>query len=181
MTTIIDVNGGCAFENRKIFFDTNVWIFVNGFDPRPEVQPYSNFYSDALKKGNDLVVTDRVLSEYFNRACRMEYKLSYPDDTAMRNFKRVRKSADFLDRMDSVRDTCLNMIEDNEFICTSVPEADFSRHIMEAAAGQMDLTDISIREDCKCANGVLVTDDGDYANCGLEVVTGNKWLLKHAT
>ncbi|MEW2914207.1 type II toxin-antitoxin system VapC family toxin [Leisingera sp. JC11] len=178
MTTIFDVNAGCPFENRSIILDTNVWIFINGFDPRPEVRPYSNFYSEALKKQNEFVVTDQVLSEYFNLACRMEYRLSHPKDQAMRDFKKVRKTADFLDRMESVRDTCLNMVEENKFICTSVSEDHYCKRIEEAAEGLMDLTDISIRESCHSLNGVLVTDDGDYADCGLAVVTGNKWLLK---
>jgi len=177
MTTIIDVSTGCTFEGRPFIFDTNVWIFINGFDPRPEISMYSDFYSDVLKKQNLIVVTDQILSEYFNRACRMEYQLLYPDDRKMRDFKRVRKTSDFQDRMESVRDTCLNMVEDNEFICTPQSANTFCDRLNEATNGVMDLTDISIREQCIERNAVLVTDDGDFADCGIDLVTGNRRLL----
>jgi len=178
MTKIFDASADCVFSDRKILFDTNVWIAIDGFDPRPERAVYSNFYSSAKKMGNIIVINDYILGELFNAACRIQYDFIYDDDPKRTQFKKRRKSLEFKEYMDTIRDTCLNLIDDCEFESALHPDCKISKFIEEASCGEADFPDIVIREHCKINNYVMVSHDADFTNCNIELVTANPRILK---
>lgn len=177
MAKIYDARDGCGFSERKLLFDTNIWIAIDGVDPRPVSGVYSDYYSSVLKSDNEIVVNDYIISEFFNRVCRLNYKMYFPEDDKMRHFKINRKGADFRDVIESVRDSCLNMIDD----CFYEPAVGVETPLMElldvAGTGELDFTDVIILNQCKKNGYVLVTDDFDYHNCGLDIVTANRNML----
>lgn len=179
MPTIFDAKKGCTFSGRKIMFDTNVWIFIDGYDPRRAAQTscYSDFYLEILKSDNKIVVNDYVLGEYFNRACRIQYDLKYDDDASKRHFKSRRQGEDFREFMETVRDTCLGILDHCEYEPAVRPDFAMSDFINEAGSGAIDFSDIVIREHCLAKGYVLVSDDADFAHCGLDFVTANPRVL----
>lgn len=176
MTKIIDAKEKCDFVDRKFFFDTNVWIAVYGNDPRRTRRSYSDYYASILKSGNVIVVNDYVLGEYFNRACKMEYELFY-EDKDFSKFKARRKSKEFEDSIQSVRDTCLNILDDCEYQQTNSCDVTVSKWITEAATGKIDFNDIALRQCCRENGFIIVTHDADFVGCGLDLVTANPRLL----
>lgn len=179
MTRIFSAFQPCEFAGRKILFDTNVWIAINGFDPsatRPAA--YSDYYGEVLKSDNQLVVNDYVLGEFFNRSCKLEYEIRKKSsgDDKFPHFKQYRQSEEFKEFAETVRDTCQNMIDDGVFEPVG---GVFDIHALldEASAGRSDFTDIVLREHCKAQGYVVVSHDRDFANCGLDLVTANKRML----
>lgn len=159
-------------------FDTNVWITIDGGNPSPNFASYSDFYGLALRSDNKIVINEYVIGEFFNRSCKTAYRLTFPDDPNMKNFKLHRKNhEDFRMQVETVRDTCLNMLDDCEFEAIPFDKIDFSRIVIEAAQGSMDFTDLVLREHAKVCGHILVTHDGDFRDCGVELVTANKKLL----
>ncbi|MER2635029.1 MAG: PIN domain-containing protein [Rhizobiaceae bacterium] len=178
MTKIYDATAGCPFATRTFLLDTNVWIYIDGGDPRPHFAAYSDFYGSLRRSDNVIVVNDYVLGEFFNRACRTAYSFLFDDDPEMRLLKsRRRNDADFRMQVETVRDTCLNILDECKYEPAPVPSNVYHALLTEAAQGHLDLSDLVIREHCKVQGHILVTHDADYANCGLEVVTTNKKLL----
>lgn len=179
MPNVYDVKEPCTFSNKPVFFDTNVWININGFDPRPEYRVYSDFYSSLLKKNNEVVVTDLVLSEFFNRCCKLQHNVCLETKvTNERQFKKFRLSKDFQPYSESVRDTCLNIVDDCNFDQFQLSKESVSNVIEESAKGRLDYNDIVIRELCKERGYILVTHDYDFANCGFDIATANRRILK---
>lgn len=180
MPKIYDAAQGCEFSNRKIVFDTNVWIAIDGFDPRPDpyVTAYSDFYAAAKQQGNSIVVNDYILGELFNRACRIQYDIFYDDDPTKRKFKARRQLPEFKDYMETVRDTCLNILDDCEYEHALEPACDLRPYFDEAGTGAIDLSDIVIRQHCQAKGYVIVSHDADFANCGLDFVTANQRVLR---
>lgn len=182
MPTTYNASKGCHFQGRKILFDTNVWIAIYGFDPtqnRP--QAYSDFYAAVGKTDNVVVVNDYVLGEFFNRTCKLEFELRNrlhfeEHGIKLPHFKKYRRSLEFRDFAEGVRDTCLNMVEDGVFEPVN-GVFDISALLAEAATGAMDFNDLVLREHCKSHSYVVVSHDGDFADCGLDFVTANKRLL----
>jgi hypothetical protein len=42
---IFSTQDGCVFKNRKMLFDTNVWIYINEIGASPELaEKYSCYY-----------------------------------------------------------------------------------------------------------------------------------------
>lgn len=176
-----DARKPCELTGRKFFFDTNVWININGFDPRPEYRVYSDYYASLLKAGNDVVVSDLVLSEFHNRCCKTQHALyQSSNEGAQIRFKAFRVRAEGRDFMESVRDTCLNIRDDCELDQLRIEEFDLSTVIEECTDGHLDYNDILIRLLCGLRGYVLVTHDRDFANCGLDVATANERFLKQA-
>lgn len=175
---IYDARGSCDFSDRKIMFDTNVWIAIDGNDPRSHAAHYSNYYSKVLRSGNRIVVNDYIIGEYFNRACRIQYDIQYEDDPGKKFFKSRRKNFEFRGFIDSVRDTCLNILDDCVYEPAVRGSGSISDYIVEAGTGEIDFSDVVIREHCLANGYVLVSDDADFANCGLDFVTANPRLLR---
>lgn len=178
MSRIYDFRQGYSLQNRTFFFDTNVWISIDGGDPRPKFAAYSNFYGEILRSESKIVINDYVVGDFFNRSCKTIYKLSFDDDPEFKKFKRRRvEDADFRLQIETVRDTCLNMLDDCLYERAPLEPSLYCSLVDEAAQGIMDLTDLVIREHCRQHGYVLVTHDRDYFNCDLEIVTTNQKLL----
>ena len=160
-------------------FDTNVWININGFDPRPEFRVYSNYLKSLLEAGNEIVVTDLILSEFFNACCRIEHRLMKNElsDPKM-SFKEFRVSEEARESIESVRDSCLNIKDDCLFDQLGINEYSVTDVISESAIGKLDYNDILIRELCSARNYVLVTHDADYKNSNVTIASANRRLLK---
>lgn len=178
MPKIFDASKGCEFSNRRIVFDTNVWIAIDGFDPRPDLAVYSDFYAAAKAQGNTIVVNDYILGELFNRACRIQYDLVFEDDPKKQHFKARRQQPEFKDFMETVRDTCLNLLDDCEYEHALDPECDLRPYFEEAGTGTIDLSDVVIRQHCRSKGYVIVSHDADFAECGLDFVTANRRVLR---
>lgn len=179
MTKIHNAAHGCQFSGRKIVLDTNIWVYIDGFYPHKDLaRIYSDFYAAAKKKGNEFVVNDYILGELFNLACRIEYDLLYNDDPTKRRFKERRKSPDFADALERVRDTCLNIFDDCIYEPALSATCDPSAFLSEAGIGDADFSDIVIREHCMRQGYVIVSHDADFADCGLDFVTANRNVLK---
>lgn len=159
-------------------FDTNVWLAIDGGIIDERMAPYSDFYSQARKTDNKVIVNDVILGEFFNRACRMQYELCYPEDLSRRNFKIVRSKPEFAEFMDSVRDTCLNMLEDCVYEPAFIQQSDLASLLKEAGTGTIDFSDIAVREHCRRNNYAIVSHDADFANCGLDLITANPRVLR---
>ena len=122
MSEIINAKN-VAISKKRVLFDTNIWIFINGFGAN-SAQHRADIYSDAYKalirNENTIVLNDYVLGEFFNRCARMEYDLKklelQREDALVPHFKEYRRSAEFTPVLESIRDTCLNMLDDCEFI-----------------------------------------------------------------
>lgn len=180
MTNIYSAYEECCFSERDIFFDTNVWISIFGIGaPREQTVAYSDFYASALKRGNRIVVNEFVISEYFNRMLKIEYELTY-EDRDFRRFKERRVTPEFVQRAESVRDDCLNILDDHEFVPRNLNRSVLDLHLTDAAKGVLDFTDCMILEQCKENDYIFVSHDKDFIACGLNFVTANHRVLQNS-
>jgi predicted nucleic acid-binding protein len=181
MTRVFDASKGCSFSGRRILFDTNIWIAIDGNDPRPHHANYSNFFGDVLQSDNQLITNDYIISEYFNRSCKIQYQLQYKHEAnPWSQFKARRKAGDLAGFLQDIRDLCHDILKDCIFENAITPSCNMVQHVAESAAGMLDMSDIVIREHCSRNGYVLVTDDADFLDCGLEVVTANPKVLRLA-
>src|SRR4051794_3427082 len=121
MSKITDV-ASVAIEKSRVLFDTNVWIMINGFGAdalKHKASLYSAGYKRLIERENSIVLNNYVLGEFFNRCSKIEYEIAMAehesDSSRFPSFKVYRKSAEFRPVLESIQDTCLNMLDDCEF------------------------------------------------------------------
>ncbi len=178
MSEIINANDP-KLKSSKVVFDTNIWIFIEGFcgSSSDRTTAYSNAYSKLLKQDNKIVVNDYVLGEFSNRCSRYEYDLLKAADNALPSFKRYRSSTEFRSVMESVRDTCLHILDGCEYVSVGKSDCDLRRMIEEFHLGKIDFSDLMLVNHCSQEKFCLMTDDIDYHGCGITIITANKKLI----
>lgn len=178
MAKVFDARAECPFEGQEILFDTNVWISIYGNDPGRERAVYSDFYGSALKKNNQIVTSDLVISELFNRLCKIEYELLFGKNDWRHLKDRRKNNDDYKERVESVRDTCLNVLEECKFLRSTWTPETLGASLEEAATGTLDMTDAALVGLCKEADLIFVSHDRDFESVDFTFVTAHPLVLK---
>lgn len=166
-------------QGEKILLDTNIWLYLF---PAPTnssnnyAKKYSKAFSNLLSAKAQPVLDSMILSEYLNRYIRIEwagnYKLKYPI------FKDFRKSYDFFHVGKSAEIFANKILSFCEIHSISANELDLKKALAGFSLGKVDFNDAILVEICKKRDLKLMTNDGDFLDGGIEVLTANKYLLK---
>ena len=175
---ILDVESYNFTSNDELFLDTNIWFFIFGPLGREEQSNYKrDIYASAfqriLKAESRIYINALVASEFINSYVRWEWKWNKEDIP----FKRFRNSDAFRSIAHEVSVSMKKVL--NHCIRTEsrFNDMDAGRLLDEFAQGRIDFNDQIIREVCKKSKLKLMTDDRDFANQGIPLLTANKRLL----
>jgi predicted nucleic acid-binding protein len=184
MSDVIDAKS-VQLCGTRVLFDTNIWILIfdyNAASLRHKTEVYSSAYRSLLENGNSIIVNDYILGELCNRCTRIQYDVDkansedHPDKFP--SHKAYRKTEQFRSAMECVRDTCLNIVDDHEFVSTSGTHYDVHKVLERFCDGELDFTDIVLTDFCKKENLYLMTDDREFFGAGIKLITANKRLFE---
>lgn len=177
MIEVISAREECKFENQFVLFDTNIWIYIYGNDPRPEKSIYSDFYASILKSGNTVVVNEQVISEFFNRFCKMEFDAHFGKGK-QRQYKALRKSDEaFMAKIEVVKDICLEILSDCAYQQSNLHQNCLENNLNDVVSGRLDLTDAALVSECLSGGYILVSHDSDFAESDIRFATANERVL----
>ncbi len=168
-------------KNRKIFFDSNIILYIFWSTDQEWEKKYSSLFNQILQQNNEIFVDFLVISEIINRAVRIEYKKYLIENNLYSqdcNFKSYRKNKEGKEAFEDIYKIVENKIlkyfkltgkiynkqEVNNFLCYD----------------ELDFVDKAIALLCKNNNFVLLTNDYDFHDSSIEILTLNKKLLKYA-
>jgi predicted nucleic acid-binding protein len=158
-------------QNRGVFVDANVLIYL--FWPTGShvwEQNYARVFRTLLKQGNSLFVDFSVISEIINRTVRIEHKKQQPD-TAFKAFR------DNPEGQKTLSDIYL-IIKTNILSTFKIIGKVFSNQEIEQLliTDGLDFVDKSTLAVCKENGFVLLTNDRDFKNVDIDVLTGNPMI-----
>jgi len=162
---------------RDIFVDANVLIYL--FWPTGTMYWETNYartFAQLLKQKNPLFVDFIVLSEVINRVMRIEHN-------NLQNYQQtICKYKDFRDSQegkDALSDIYL-IVKDDILKQFKVIGKTFELKDIEAflVLDDLDFMDKSTVSICRDHNFVLFTNDKDFGNTDLDILTGNTNILK---
>ncbi len=163
-------------KGETLLFDANVWLDLF---PAPSGKPsFAAYkYSAALKKmiqsGAQLVLDALILSEYINRYCRIEHQAIAPGT----KFKQFRNSPSFI----SVGKTAAVHARNIMGLCQrhnhAFATANINQILVDFEVGSNDLNDGLLADACLQHGWKLVTNDADFTNGGIQLLTANTKLL----
>lgn len=159
-------------NGRKIFVDANVLIYLFWPTGQPNFEEnYARVFRNLLRQGNDLFVDFLVISEVINRVVRIEHQKINPTI----KFKDFRDSQDGKDAINDIYIIVKNDIL-NRF---SIIGKSFDQHDIEGflVIDELDFVDKATVSLCSENSLVLLTNDKDFKNSGLDILTGNPNIL----
>lgn len=172
-TTQIERIQAHAFKSHERFFlDANVWLSIYG--PIARRSTRSAIYSRALasirKVGCPIYLDVLIISEFINAFARMEYKQSAVSNLS---FKAFRKTPDFKPIAKDIAQNAKRIVNQCQCCETELTKADIDALLNEFELGNSDFNDQMITEICREKGLRLVTDDGDFKDAGLSILTAN--------
>lgn len=163
---------------RSFFFDTNIWLFINGpfaMTRDARARTYSRLYRRILEGGGAIHTSETVVAEYVNRFTRYEFEALKSSSTM--KFKDFRLTADYRDTVSTVKDTLADCLQSSHFSRCAVDWKCLEDMLTQMESGKSDLQDHLIAKTCEEHDLILVTDDGDYTFYGGVLCSANRKLL----
>ena len=169
-------------QNRKVFFDANVLIYV--FWPSGAYyweRDYSSAFGSLLRQQNELLVDFIVVSEIVNRAHRLEYDKHLSLNNIPKSnlsYKQYRNSPD---GQTALSDIYLivetNILNNFTIVGKSFTKTDIQSFL---TVEQLDFADKGILLICKENACVLLTNDTDYKTADIDILSSNPVILNYA-
>jgi len=177
MNDIKDVSSYSFSKNDRLFLDANIWLSVYGpiAYPRPKMTIYANAMSAIRKTGCSIFIDVLIVSEFINTYARWEHKQSPSSGT---KFKDFRKTPAFKTITKDIAVNVKRIIRQCQRCSSNFMSMDIDALLAEFEKGDSAFNDQIFSRICKDQKLILVTDDGDFKDSDLTILTANNRLLK---
>ena len=168
--------------NRNVMFDNCVLMYL--FYPiateenrrQKKFLSYSEIFKRLLLNKNTKIINLFTVSEFVNAALRYELKKYNIENQEYKEFKEFRNSSEGIQKTNVVYDVVkTEILPEFELFTTK----QYSKKEIENFLYQdrLDFNDKIIADLCKPLNCVLFTDDYDFSDVEIDILTANKKLL----
>lgn len=159
-------------KDRAVFLDANILIYL--FWPTGQhhfEKNYARVFKSLLNQKNKMLVDFLIISEVINRVIRIEHQKINPNQ----KFKDFRNSQEGKEALNDIYLIVKNDILNRFDVVGKVfTKRDIEDKLM---IDELDFVDKATVDLCKEYNLVLLTNDKDFKNAGLDILTGNPSIL----
>jgi predicted nucleic acid-binding protein len=164
---------------RDIFVDAMVLIYL--FWPTGQhnfEQNYARVFRNLIRQQNNLYVDFLVISEIVNRAIKTEYEKHLLANSLTKDQLKYKDFRNSPDGQTALNDIYL-IIENNVLSAFNVIGKSFDKQTIESflTVDELDFVDKATVSICAENGLVLLTNDKDFKNSGLDILTGNPNIL----
>ena len=168
-----------SFKNKKIFFDANIWIYIfcelansNIFF----VRKYSKAFSSLLKSKNTIFTDLTIMSEFVNRYLRIAFtNYKNANNLSQFDYKRdYRKTDDFKEAWKTVCSIVNMKILSKSEIINFEYDKNSLKELLNIDETKTDFNDNHIVKICKTNDMYLLTNDSDFKNTNIKIISENK-------
>jgi predicted nucleic acid-binding protein len=164
----------------RIVFDANILVSLfSGLEPPGSIIVRN--YSAALKQirtnGATVLLDVLVLSEFVNVCARKEYDLAHPPSLGRTPYKVFRQSPAFVPVAQAICRACQQIAAFAVAMDHSFSKWPLTELSNEYATGQHDFNDQCLVQLCRQEGALLLTNDRDFIQGGITLLTTNPKLL----
>lgn len=174
-----DLSSYSFSSDEQVLVDTNVWLYLFPAPTDPSnrfATQYSTAFSNLVSAQAQPVLDPMVLSEYLNRYIRIEWEGNYKSRYS--KFKDFRNSSDFSAIASAAETFAKRILSFCQIHSIPANELDLNQALSDFSTGGVDINDALLVDICKKRNLKLMTNDGDFQEGGIEVLTTNPKLLR---
>ncbi len=176
---VYDLSSYSFSSDEQVLVDTNIWLYLfpaPGNPPYNFAQQYSTAFTKLVSAKAQPVLDPMVLSEYLNRYIRIEWEGYYRSH--YRKFKEFRNSTDFSTIVSAAEIFAKKILSCCRIHSIAASELDLNQALTDFSTGGVDFNDGLLIDICKKRNLTLMTNDSDFQEGGIKVLTTNPKLLK---
>jgi predicted nucleic acid-binding protein len=182
-----DVSSYAFTGGEMVMLDANVWLYLYSpasiaLDPRIVIS-YADAWDAIQESGAVACLDPLVLSEVINRLLDEEWLRLDPPHPATRarryrKRKDFRQSADYPAAASVVEGVAKQIVGDSRPLDHPFSSHDLGQMLTDFGSGSTDWNDQLIVETCRHHGCKLLTNDADYIEGGIEVLTTHPRLLR---
>jgi predicted nucleic acid-binding protein len=163
-------------EKDGFLFDANIWLLLYARQDQNDqrIPRYSKALKRILQAKSRIFIDLLVLSEYMNRYARIEHDFATKRSG---NFKSFRNSPKFKPIAADIVNSTKRILNQCERIGSSFEQVDMDALLSDYQIKCPDFNDQMLAETCKIHHLKLVTDDADFKDYELTLLTANRRLL----
>ncbi len=170
-----------SITNKKIFLDANILIYLFGFGTSTSANwenQYANLYTKLNNQNNTFVVDYIVISEFVNRAIKIEYDNYLNSNNLDKNSLSYKNYRNSLDGQEALRDIYIivndEILDEFEVIEKSYSKDDLK---MMCCVDELDFSDKAIIKICEDNQFILLTNDTDFKNSDIDIISCHKKMF----
>src|SRR5258706_2622943 len=163
----------------ELLCDAIIWFFLYGPNrpSHPKVAIYSAAYKRIAAANNRVYIDVLVLSEFVNRYARLRHNLIIGQRGVPKDFKQFRSTSFFKSIARDIAADVRQILGNCTPVESGFANLDLDTLTTVYAAGNSDFNDLILAELCQSKGFKLVTDDGDFKNNNITLLTANPKLL----
>jgi len=158
-------------RGRGVFIDTNVLLMIfrkNKYN-HPRGDKYFEIFTKILAHRLKIFVNEISLSEFYYAALKVERdKSNFP------SIKEFRDSEAGIQAREEIFSDMRTMLHRVQYIPSNLPQSEIMNLF---TADSLDFNDKLIAATCRKDNYVLVTDDADYMDTDIEILSANSTMF----
>lgn len=170
-----------TISNKKIFLDANILIYLFGFGTPTSANwesQYAKLYTKLNNQNNIFVVDYIVISEFVNRAIKIEYDNYLISNSLDKNSLLYKDYRNSLDGQEALKDIYITLNDEilNEF---EVIEKSYSKDDLRimCSVDELDFSDKAIIKICEDNQFILLTNDTDFKNSSIDIISCHKKMF----
>ena len=180
---ICDARKATFDSQHPVFFDANVWLSIYA-PPSDEEEywkeEYTKILDQVVRHKVPVILDSTVIGEYINRFCRIEFS-AYAGPNSKQTFKQFRDNESNI-YQPIAQSVAANVKEILELPLVKRVNGEFASMDLismldEFSTGMKDWNDQQIVDVCKRNACSLVTNDADFKDAEIPILTCNSRLL----
>jgi predicted nucleic acid-binding protein len=168
-------------SSDELLLDTNIWIFLYG-PQKPgsaQVAHYSKGFQNILAAQSRIYIDVLLVSEFINTYAKLKWNIFKKNNPARKNetFKVFRNSSDFKPIAQEIADAVKRISSHCIQVESGFESINLTALVNKYALGKCDFNDQVFASLCQNKDLKLITDDGDFKDYGVHIITANNRLL----
>ena len=170
-----------TITNKKIFLDANILIYLFGFGTPTSANwesQYAKLYTQLNNQNNTFVVDYIVVSEFVNRAIKIEYDNYLISNNLDKNSLPYKNYRNSLDGQEALKDIYITLNDEilDEF---EVIEKSYSKDDLKimCSVDELDFSDKAIIKICEDNQFILLTNDTDFKKSSIDIISCHRKMF----
>lgn len=161
-----------------LLLDANVWLYTFGpsdFRSGDKHHIYNDALTEIVKNNCKLYLILPILSEYIYRYLDKQLRLNGITKDDLKAFRKTDTYKDITKMIEADVNEILNLVK----CCNTTFENGKAYDLLDEFLGcVLDFNDVIIEDFCKSNPQIrFITNDGDFKNCSIPIITANKNML----